>query len=127
MTYFVTSPKLSGMKLHRDLTRFRHALLAAAALGACTAATAFAAPAAAERSLFAMDTGTRDAKTKTYAEQAALAKRQGYSGIGFTGCAKIPEMLAAADAEGIAMSTIYTGMQIKNGNIGLDGLLDKLD
>jgi sugar phosphate isomerase/epimerase len=111
-------PKLGGMNLRRDFTHFRQALLVAAALAA------FAAPAAAERSLFAMDTGTRDAKIKTYAEQAALAKRLGYSGIGFTGCAKIPEMLAAADAEGIAMSTIYTGMQIKNGNIGLDGLLE---
>jgi len=118
MAYFLTISKLSGMKPHRDFTRFRQALLAAVALAAC------ATPATAERSLFAMDTGTRDAKTQTYAEQAALAKRLGYSGIGFTGCAKIPEMLAAADAEGIAMSTIYTGLQIKNGNIGRDDLLE---
>ena len=61
-------PKLGGMNLRRDFTHFRQALLVAAALAA------FAAPAAAERSLFAMDTGTRDAKTKTYAEQVEAQK-----------------------------------------------------
>ena len=72
-----------------------------------------------------MDTGTRDGEHKTYAQQAALVKGLGYSGIGFTGCAGVPEMLEAVDAHGIELSTIYTGMEIKNGNLGLDGLLEK--
>lgn len=105
------------MKLLRDFTRFGLALLAAALATTVTHATA-------EPRLFAMDTGTRDVNTRTYAEQAALAKRLGYSGIGFTGCAKIPEMLGAADAEGIALSTIYTGLQIKNGKVSVNDLLE---
>ncbi len=62
---------------------------------------ALATPAIAERTLFAMDTGTRDGQTKTYAQQAALVKELGFSGIGFGGSSKIPEMLAAVDTQGI--------------------------
>ena len=37
-----------------------------------------------------MDTGTRDAEVRSYEQQAALVKELGFSGIGYTGAARIP-------------------------------------
>lgn len=70
--------------------------------------------------LFAMDTGTRDAQTKTYAQQAALVKELGFSGIGFGGCSNIKEMLAAVDAAGIEFSPLYTGIEVRPNEVTHD-------
>ena len=80
---------------------------------------------AAARTLFAMDTGTRDAQTKTYAQQAALVKELGFSGIGYGGCSNIPEMLAAIDAEGIQFSPLYTGIEVRPTKVTHDPKLEQ--
>ncbi|MEO1844215.1 MAG: family 16 glycoside hydrolase [Akkermansiaceae bacterium] len=106
------------MNAHRGTTtsiRIALTLLVLALLGT---------PALAERKLFAMDTGTRDGQTKTYAQQAKLVKDLGYSGIGYSGCSRIAEMLAAVDGEGIEFSPVYTGIQVKPGEITHDPNLE---
>mgnify|MGYP005834640335 CR=1 FL=1 len=74
------------------------------------AASAEVAPAEAPR-LFAFDNGTgRGAATP--AEQAKMLKELGYSGIGYSGTAGIPEMLAALEAEGLTMFSTYVGADL---------------
>jgi sugar phosphate isomerase/epimerase len=59
---------------------------------------------------FAMDTGLRDDPSRTPAQQARLLKDLGYAGVGWSP-AKIPEMLAACDAEGLKMFNVYIGVE----------------
>ena len=68
---------------------------------------------------FAMDTGVHGDTLKTPAEKAKLLKELGYSGIGWTPPA-IPEMLAALDAEGLKMNTLYVGAHIGEGEQKFD-------
>lgn len=60
---------------------------------------------------FAMDTGLRDVPARTPAEQARMLKELGYAGVGWSP-AKIPEMLAVCDAEGLKMFNVYVGVEI---------------
>jgi len=68
---------------------------------------------------FAMDTGVHGDTLKTPAEKAKLLKELGYSGIGWTPPA-ISEMLAALDAEGLKMNTLYVGAHIGEGEQKFD-------
>jgi sugar phosphate isomerase/epimerase len=63
---------------------------------------------------FAMDTGVHGDNLQTPAAKAKLLKELGYAGIGWTPPA-IPEMLAALDAEGLKMKTLYIGAHIGEG------------
>ena len=68
---------------------------------------------------FAMDTGVHGDTLQTPAAKAKLLKELGYSGIGWTPPA-IPEMLAALDAEGLKMNTLYVGAHIGVGEQKFD-------
>jgi sugar phosphate isomerase/epimerase len=60
---------------------------------------------------FAFDNGTGRG-TLSPDEQAQMLKELGYAGIGYTGTAGIPEMLAALDKRGLKMFSIYVGATI---------------
>ena len=62
--------------------------------------------------LFAFDNGTGRDSQVPFNEQAKILKRLGYAGIGFTGTARIPEMLKALDAHGLKMFSIYVSANI---------------
>jgi sugar phosphate isomerase/epimerase len=64
----------------------------------------------AENPFFAMDTGLRDDPSRTPAQQARLLREVGFAGVGWS-AAKIPEMLAACDAEGLKMFNVYIGVE----------------
>ncbi len=72
----------------------------------CTAAAPAPPP------FFAMDTGTKDAAYQTPESQAAMLAELGYAGIGFTGTEGLPEMLAALDAHGLKLFTVYLTLDI---------------
>jgi sugar phosphate isomerase/epimerase len=65
----------------------------------------------AENPFFAMDTGLRDAPSRTPAQQARLLKELGYAGVGWSP-GRISEMLAACDAEGLKMFNVYIGVEV---------------
>ncbi len=60
---------------------------------------------------FAFDNGTGRGELPLE-EQAAMAKELGYAGIGYSGTARIPEMLAALDAHGLKMFSTYVHANI---------------
>ncbi len=81
----------------------------------------------ARHAFFAMDTGTKDAAHATIDAQAALVKRLGYDGIGYTGCREIPALLQAADKYGIAISTIYVSASVEpDKRVYEDGLAEAI-
>lgn len=62
---------------------------------------------------FAFDNGTgRDQKVPVE-EQAQLLRRTGYDGIGYSGTQEIPRLLAALDARGLKLFSIYVGCRIE--------------
>lgn len=65
----------------------------------------------AENPFFAMDTGLRDDPSRTPAQQARLLKELGFAGVGWSE-ARIPEMLAACDTEGLKMFNVYVGAEV---------------
>lgn len=60
---------------------------------------------------FAFDNGTGAGKVPLE-EQAEMLKEAGYAGIGYTGAKRIPEMLAALDARGLLMFSIYVDVNL---------------
>ncbi|MHB8969853.1 MAG: sugar phosphate isomerase/epimerase family protein [Pirellulaceae bacterium] len=60
---------------------------------------------------FAFDNGTGQGVLPV-AEQARLLAELGYSGIGYTGCQGIPDMLQALDAQHLKMFSIYVAAQV---------------
>ena len=91
-------------------TAFRIAgvLMAAAVLEVSAAAGERANP------FFAMDTGTRDARHKTPAEQVVLGKEIGFAGVGPTyhNRAELQEWLAALDLAGLQLFTLYLPLNL---------------
>lgn len=85
--------------------------LAAALVGLVALAATVESPAAEPPRLFAFDNGTGRGSVSP-AEQAKMLKQLGYSGIGYTGTAGIPEMLAALRAEGLEMFSTYVGADL---------------
>ena len=71
----------------------------------------------AEWKFFAMDTGTRDEQTKSYEQQAALVKELGFSGIGYTGATRLPEMFTAVDKHGITFAPLYNGIEVRKDGV----------
>ena len=71
----------------------------------------------AEWKFFAMDTGTRDGQTKSYEQQAALVKELGFSGIGYTGATRLPEMFTAVDKHGITFAPLYNGIEVRKDGV----------
>jgi len=63
---------------------------------------------------FAFDNGTGRGRLPPD-EQARMLKELGYDGIGYTGTAGIPEMLAALDRHGLKMFSIYVGANVAEG------------
>jgi sugar phosphate isomerase/epimerase len=55
---------------------------------------------------FAFDNGTGYGRVSPQ-DQAAILKKNGYAGIGYTGSQRISEMLKALDARGLKMFSIY--------------------
>ncbi len=70
-----------------------------------------AAPMKLDNVFFAFDNGTGRGELPLE-EQAAMAKELGYAGIGYSGTARIPEMLAALDAHGLKMFSTYVYAEI---------------
>ena len=92
----------------------------------CLALTAFlSAPLKAEWEFFAMDTGTKDAQTKTFMQQAALAHKLRFAGVGYTGTKGIPDMIAAADQYRQKLFPIYNGINVGDRNVTHDPNLEK--
>jgi sugar phosphate isomerase/epimerase len=60
---------------------------------------------------FAFDNGTGRGVLSPE-EQAKMLGELGYDGIGYTGTAGIPEMLAALDAQGLKMFSTYVGANV---------------
>ena len=79
----------------------------------------------AEWPFFAMDTGTRDAEVRSYEQQAALVKELGFSGIGYTGATRIPEMLAAVKQHGISFAPLYNGIEVRDQGVTHNPNLEK--
>ena len=70
---------------------------------------------------YAFDNGTGRDQKLPFPQQAALLARTGYAGMGiFTGTAKIPEMLAALDAQKLTLVSIYVHSYV-------DGRADAID
>lgn len=66
-----------------------------------------------DNAFFAMDTGTKDEAHQTASDQARMLKELGYAGIGSSGFANLSEMLAAVDANGLKLFTIYISANIE--------------
>ena len=64
---------------------------------------------------FAFDNGTGRDQNVPFEAQAKMLKELGYAGIGFTGTQRIPEMLAALDANGLKMFNTYVGACVNPG------------
>jgi sugar phosphate isomerase/epimerase len=64
---------------------------------------------------FAFDNGTGRDQKVPFEAQAKMLKDLGYAGIGFTGTQRIPEMLAALDANGLKMFNTYVGACVNPG------------
>ena len=79
----------------------------------------------AEWEFFAMDTGTRDGQVRSYEQQAALVKELGFTGIGYTGAGRVPEMLAAVDRHEIKFHPVYNGIEVRNNGVTHDPNLEK--
>ncbi len=79
----------------------------------------------AEWKFFAMDTGTRDGQTKSYEQQAALVKELGFSGIGYTGATRLPEMFTAVDKHGITFAPLYNGIEVRSNGVTHNSNLNK--
>jgi sugar phosphate isomerase/epimerase len=60
-----------------------------------------------ENDFFAMDTGTRDDRHRTMAEQVAMVKALGYNGIDHTGCERLAEKLYHVTQNGMTLYAIY--------------------
>jgi len=68
---------------------------------------------------FAFDNGTGRDEKVPLEEQADLVKRTGYAGLGYTGTAKIPEMLQALESRGLKMFSTYVAVKV-DGDAGYD-------
>ena len=79
----------------------------------------------AEWKFFAMDTGTRDGQTRSYEQQAALVKELGFSGIGYTGATRLPEMFTAVDKHGITFAPLYNGIEVRSNGVTHNSSLKK--
>jgi sugar phosphate isomerase/epimerase len=73
---------------------------------------------------FAFDNGTGRGKVPP-AVQAQMLKDLGYAGIGYTGTAKIPEMLGELDARGLKMYSTYVGLRLDGEKPVLDPGLEQ--
>ncbi len=60
-----------------------------------------------ENDFFAMDTGTRDERHRSIAEQVAMVKSVGFDGIDHTGCDKLAEKLYHVTRNGLTLYAIY--------------------
>jgi len=61
---------------------------------------------------FVFDNGTGRDQKVPLEEQAALVKRTGYAGLGYTGALRIPEMLQALESRGLKMFSIYVAVRV---------------
>jgi len=92
-------------------------ILAACLMGLVSASAALRAEAPpAEHGLknpfFALSNGVQDEKHPTPESQAAMLAELGYDGIGPSGTAGIPAMLAALDKHGLKMHALYVGANL---------------
>jgi sugar phosphate isomerase/epimerase len=62
--------------------------------------------------LFVLDNGTHGPNLPTRDSEAAMVAEVGFRGIAPSGTAGIPEMLAAYDAHGLAMTALYVGASV---------------
>jgi sugar phosphate isomerase/epimerase len=86
-------------------------------------AALFLVPVAAQNPFFAFDNGTGRDQKLPLADQAALVQRTGYAGLGYSGALRIPEVLAALDAHGLQLFSIYVGITVENGQATVDPAL----
>jgi len=56
-------------------------------------------------------------------EKAAVVKRTGYAGLGYTGVMRIPEMLQALESRGLKMFSIYVAVRLDGDRAGYDAAL----
>ncbi len=68
---------------------------------------------------FAMDTAT-DRENLSAAEQVEMLKKLGYTGIGYTGCDGLAEMLDELDKNDLRLFTVYLGVNIDPGQQSYD-------
>jgi len=92
------------------LLRLLSVSLLVPALGGASAAEPTA-PMKLDNTFFAFDNGTGRGELPLE-EQAAMVKQLRYAGIGYSGTARIPEMLAALDAHGLKMFSTYVYAEI---------------
>jgi sugar phosphate isomerase/epimerase len=85
------------------------------ALASSTPAAEPAVPLRLDNEFFAFDNGTGRGSLSPK-DQAELVKQLGYAGIGYTGTGRIPEMLAALDAAGVKMYSIYVNANVSTEN-----------
>ena len=57
--------------------------------------------------------------------EAALVKELGFSGIGYTGATRIPEMLAAVKQHGISFAPLYNGIEVRDNGVTHNPNLEK--
>ena len=108
----------------------RRTLAAVLVMAACLAPVALSAETgnrldALPNPFFAMDTGTKDENHATPAAQAGMLKELGYAGIGYSGFDGIGEMLAALDAAGLRMFTVYFGVNVEPDGCTYDAKLEE--
>jgi len=69
---------------------------------------------------FAMDTGTKDDRHQTFADQANMIAELGYTGFGHTDLDNLQQVLDALDAHDLALSAIYLGVNLDNKDAPFD-------
>ncbi len=104
---------------------FVAAAMFAALLGLVTGAEDRLAAAESCFAFYAFDDGIVHAHPVPFAEQAKLLKDLSYDGIGYTGTQRIPDMLAALDAQGLKMYSTYVGACVDAGKPPYDPGLKK--
>jgi sugar phosphate isomerase/epimerase len=72
---------------------------------------------------FAFDNGTGRDQKVPLDEQAALVKRTGYAGLGYTGALHIPEMLQALESRDLKMFSTYVAVHLDGDHPGYDPAL----
>jgi len=72
---------------------------------------------------FAFDNGTGRDQKIPLDEQAAMLKRTGYAGMGFSGALRIPEVLEALESRELKLFSIYVASRIDGEKPGYDPAL----
>ena len=94
---------------------------------ACAALAAGLLPPAGAQKLanpfFVFDNGTGRDRKVPLDEQAALVKRTGYAGLGYTGALKVPEILQALESRGLKLFSIYVAVRVEADQPAYDAAL----